>query len=448
MGDCVASTATDIARQVRSGAVAPAEPIDVALSTIAAHDPKVRAFVSVRAEQASAEALALARRPDLTVLPLAGVPVAVKDIIEVAGEPIRIGSLATSAQPSTADHPVVARLRAAGAIVVGLTALPELAAWATTDMPGTITRNPWNLDRTPGGSSGGAAAAVAAGMVPIAHGTDGMGSIRTPAAACGVFGLKPGRGVVPSGLGTHSWFGMTENGPLATTVEDAALMLSVLADRSELATIGESGSLRIAVANGMPARILRVDKHWAEALTRTASTLERAGHRTAGVTLPYLRALIPMFARWFAGVADDAAALDVGLLQPRTRRHVQIGKAVSRLRLIRQSQVDRLEERVRSFFGGYDVVLTPTLAQAPPQALPWSEQSWLSNMTANIRYAPYAPLWNVLGWPAASVPAGIHPESRTPLAVQIVAPPGGEATLLALAAQLEQLQSWTRTAPV
>lgn len=447
MGDRVASTAAGIARQVRSGTVAPAEPIDVALATIAAREPKVRAFVSVRAEQASAEALGLARRPDLTVLPLAGVPVAVKDIIAVAGEPVRMGSLATNAEPSTADHPVVARLRAAGAIVVGLTALPELAVWATTDTPGMITRNPWNLARTPGGSSGGAAAAVAAGMVPIAHGTDGMGSIRTPAAACGVFGLKPGRGVVPSGVGTHSWFGMTENGPLATTVEDAALMLSVLADRPELAAIGEAGPLRVAVANGIPARILRVDKHWAEGLTRTVCVLERAGHRTADVTMPYLRALIPMFARWFAGVADDAAALDFDLLQPRTRRHVQLGRTAGRLRLIRQSQVDRLEERVCLFFDGYDVMLTPTLAQAPPQALRWSEKSWLSNMGTNIRYAPYAPLWNVLGWPAASVPVGIHPDSGTPLAVQIVAPPGGEVTILALAAQLERLQSWTRTAP-
>ena len=250
MGDSPFTSAVVVAEQVRSGVSSPMEHVEAALAAIEEREPKIQAFVTVLAEQARADALALSRRPDLSTLPLAGVPVAIKDVIPVAGLPMREGSGATSAEPKVSDHPVVARLRAAGAVVVGLTTLPELAVWGTTDAPGHITRNPWNLSLTCGGSSGGAAAAVAAGMVPLAHGTDGLGSIRIPSANCGVFGIKPGRGVVPSELGATSWFGMAENGPIATTVDDAALMLSVLADRPELARIGASEPLRIDRARG------------------------------------------------------------------------------------------------------------------------------------------------------------------------------------------------------
>lgn len=196
MGDSPFTSAVVVAEQVRSGVSSPMEHVEVALAAIAEREPKIQAFAAVLGDQARAEALALSRRPDLATLPLAGVPVAIKDVIPVAGLPMREGSGATSAEPRAADHPVVARLRAAGAVVVGLTTLPELAVWGTTDAPGHITRNPWNPSRTCGGSSGGAAAAVAAGMVPLAHGTDGLGSIRIPSANCGVFGIKPGRGVV------------------------------------------------------------------------------------------------------------------------------------------------------------------------------------------------------------------------------------------------------------
>ncbi|MFD4181947.1 amidase [Rhodococcus sp. NPDC058514] len=439
-------TAAAIAAQVRSGALTPRDAVQSALTRIAERDPRLGAFVTVRAEQALAEADAVGARPDLATLPLAGVPIAIKDNVPVAGHPLGNGSKASPREPSTADHPVVARLRAAGAVVVGLTSVPELCLWGTTDTPDIVTRNPWNPGRTTGGSSGGSAAAVAAGMVPAAHGADGMGSIRIPAAGCGLVGLKPGLGVVPAELGSDSWFGMAENGPLATTVEDAALMLSVMADRPELAVVADPGPLRIAVATGSPLPLVRVDPHWRAGAEGSAAVLGGAGHHLATARLPYPANPLGILARWTAGAATDAAGLDPALLQPRTRRHAAVGRAMARF--VDPAQAQRVDAALRRFFVGFDVVITPTLARSPIEALRWSEKSWLSNIVANIRYAPFPSLWNLVGWPAASVPVGIHPESGTPLGVQIAAPPGGEALILSVAAQLEQLRPWTRVASV
>lgn len=437
-------TATSIAARVHSGALSPVAAVETALRRIEERDPRIGAFVRVMRDRALAEAHALAERPDLSDLPLAGVPVAIKDNVEVAGEPMRDGSAATDPAPSTHDHPTVARLRAAGAIPVGLTAVPELCVWGAVDSPGRITRNPWNPAFGPGGSSGGSAAAVADAMVPIALAADGMGSIRIPSAACGVFGIKPGRGLVPSELGAHSWFGMSENGPIASTVQDAALMLSVLSDRPDLAEVPTPSPLRIGVATNTPSPIVRLDDEWARGVADTAALLGRNGHRTVTAKMPYPPNMTAAFARWFAGTAADAADLDPALLQPRTRRHVAIGRAIERAGLVRESQVQRLEARIRRFFADHDVILTPSLAQPPLPAIAWSGRSWAANVVANVRYAPFSALWNVLGWPAASVPVGMHSGSGTPIAVQIVAPPGGESKILAVAAEIEHRQGWPR----
>ncbi|NLE79955.1 MAG: amidase [Rhodococcus sp.] len=438
------TTAVDIAREVKAGTLSPSVPAGRSLDTIAARDGEIRAFVTVR-EEARAEAEAVGARTDLADLPLAGVPIAIKDNLAVAGQPEREGSVATPSQPRTSDHAVVARLRAAGAVLVGVTAVPELCIFGTTDSPGSITRNPWNPRLTPGGSSGGSAAAVAAGMVPLAVGNDGMGSIRIPSAACGVFGIKPGRDVVPAQLGVDSWFGMSENGPIATTVADAALMLSVMADRPELATLQTPESMRVAVAAGSPTPLATVDSQWKSTTERVAALLSGAGHRTFAAKIPYPKNLLPLVARWTAGAAADAATLDPALLQPRTRRHVALGRRLGRI--VNPKQVSDLEAELWKFFENADVVITPSLAQPPIEAVAWSEKSWLSNIVSNVRYAPFSALWNMAGWPAASVPVGRHHGSGTPMAVQIAAPPGGEAKILALAAHIEQLENWTKVAP-
>src|SRR6476661_859928 len=359
-------TATAISAEVRAGTSTATEAVTAALARIADRDPMLRAFVVVRTHAALAESAAIDNRPNRHELRLAGVPVAIKDNVAVAGEPLRNGSTATSAKPAVDDHPVVARLRAAGAIVVGITAVPELCIWGSTDSPATITRNPWNTDRAPGGSSGGSAAAVAAGMVPIAHGADGMGSIRVPAASCGLFGIKPGHGIVPAELGPNSWFGVAENGPLATTVEDAALMLSVLADRPDLSRIEPRRDLRIAVAMGSPVAFWRTDPHWVRTTQEIAALLNDLGHSTAVCRLYY--PVAAPIARWLAGPAIDARGLDRRLLQRRTRTHVAVGGLALRGRLVDDNRVARAESRVRRQLEGFDAVLTPALAHPPPHA--------------------------------------------------------------------------------
>jgi amidase len=342
----------------------------------------------------------------------------------------------------------VRRLRAAGAIVVGITRVPELCIWATSDNAFGVARNPWDLTRTTGGSSGGSAAAVAAAMVPIAHGNDGLGSIRIPAACCGLVGLKPGFGVVPSGVGVHSWFGMAENGPLATTVTDAAVMFSVMAGR---AVPGEvlppDRPLRIAVSVKKPLPATPLDDEFREAAERVAALLSDSRHDVTNEDPPYpLRNTVPVLARWFAGPMIDAAQLQFDALESRTRRHVRMGQLVTRLGVLRQSDALWWRQHASQFFERHDVLITPSLAAPPIPADHWARRSWIANVASNTMYAPFAAPWNLAGFPAMVVPAGMH-NVGVPLSVQLVAGPGREELLLSVARQIEMLRPWTRNAP-
>jgi amidase len=446
--DGTGQTAIELAAAVAAGDRSPREVVAAHLARIAEVDPVIGAFRIVRDAAALAEADAVAAREDLAALPLAGVPVAIKDNVEVAGEPMRDGSPATPAHPRAADHETVRRLRRAGAVVVGITTCPELCLWGATDGMDGVTRNPWDLARTPGGSSGGSAAAVAAGMVPLALGNDGLGSIRIPAADCGLFGIKPGRGVVPSALGSSSWFGLSENGPLATTVADAARMLGVLSGRPALGEVAEPGRLRIGVALRSPLPTAPVAAAWRRAALDTADLLAANGHTVVDAELTYpTRAALALTARWVAGAAEDAEGLDPALLEPRTRRHVAIGGRVRRLGLVREADRHAWRARAAAAFSRFDVLLTPALAQEPIEAARWSDRPWFRNVDANIRYAPFASPWNLAGYPAAAVPVP-RADGTRPLSVQLVATDGGERRLLALAAQLEALRPWTRHAPL
>ena len=440
-------TATEIAAAVRAARLTARQATEDALTRIENADSRINAFQEVRTFTALREADAVDARPDRADLPLAGVPIAIKDNVAVTGEPMRDGSTGSDPTPQETDHEIVRRLRNAGAVVVALTRVPELCVYGTTDSAFGITRNPWDPDRTPGGSSGGSAAAVASGTVPIAHGNDGMGSIRIPSACCGLVGLKPGLGVVPSEIGNGSWFDMAENGPIATTVADAALMFSVLADRPDLAEVQPTAELRIAVAIGAPGGPSPIDKHWAAATRETADLLRSAGHQVSDVRPPYGQACMPSaMARWFAGTEMDARLLaDRSELRTAVRRHAAVGRLVMRLGLPRDKGRTRWQQRATRFFADYDVLLTPALAQPPIKATAWSQRGWLANVLANARYAPFAAPWNLAGWPAMVVPAGLDPRGL-PLAVQLVAPPGNEPRLLSVAAQLEQLRPWPRTA--
>ena len=440
-------TATEIVSAVRQGTLTARQATDRALARIERIDPQVGAYQVIRAEKARAEADAVDARPDREQLPLAGVPIAVKDNVRVTGEPMRTGSAGSDPAPQTSDHEIVRRLRDAGAVVVGITRVPELCVYGTTDSTYGTTRNPWNLELSPGGSSGGSAAAVASGTVPVAHGNDGMGSIRIPSACCGLVGIKPGLGVVPADLGNGSWFDMAENGPLATTVADAALVLSVMAGDPTLAAPAEPGSLRIALSTRVPG-FTPLDKAWKDAATSSADLLRAAGHTVATAHPSYdLRLTATEFGRWSAGTAMDVEQLaEPDRVEPRVRRHAKVGRVLKRLGLAGEGGRTAWRARAERLFADHDVLLTPMLAQAPRSSSRWSERGWTANIGSNAYYAPFAAPWNVAGWPAMSVPAGVSP-GGVPLAVQLVGRPGSEATLLGLAAQLEAARPWQRVAP-
>jgi len=441
-------TAVEIAAAVRAGTLTARAAAEAALDRIDASQPKFNAWQVIRREKALAEADAVDARADRGTLPLAGVPIAIKDNITVTGEPMREGTEASDPAPQTEDNELVRRLREAGAVVVGITRVPELCIWGATDSTFGISRNPWDPSRTPGGSSGGTAAAVSAGDVPIGHGNDGMGSIRIPSACCGVVGLKPGLGVVPTGLTSSAWNHMSENGPLATTVADAALMFSVLAGDPSYADVRDPGRLRIAYSVKGTSATTIVAKSWKNA-TRQVAELLKAEHDVVEKSPKYPASLMTTtaLALWTTGAAEEADLFtDPTKLERRNKRHVGIGRAMAKRGYPKDKPRAAWRSRAEEFFGDVDVLITPTLAQPPIKAKNWHATGWLPTLFANASYAPFAAPWNIAGWPAMNVPAGLDSDGR-PLGVQLVGRPGSEATLLGLAAQIERLQPWHRTAP-
>ncbi|MGW1060921.1 amidase [Micromonospora rubida] len=446
----VGATAKQIARGVRRGDVSATQVVADHLDHVARVDADLAAFRTVRGGEAITEAEKVDEQEELANLPLAGVPVAVKENTPVAGLPTWNGSAAVRSAVAEADHEVVRRLRGAGAVILGVTRMPELGLWALTDDGSAVTRNPWDSGRTPGGSSGGAAAAVAAGLVPMAHGNDGLGSIRIPAACCGLVGLKPGRGVVPCQLGADDWFGLTEHGMLTSTVADAAVGFQVLAGRPQEKLVPPH-RLRVGVSLRSPVRGISPDAPNRDAVAAAGRLLAAAGHDAVPADPVYPTRLgLQGLATWFAAAAADvrAAGLDRRDLQRRNRRHVALGEWAHRRGYVREADRIAWRERSIGFFADHsvDLLLTPALAGPPPEAAGWSGRSWSANMKASISYAPYAAPWNIAGLPAIVVPVGRRPDGL-PVAVQFVGPPGSELLLLGVAGQFELQAPWTRHAP-
>jgi amidase len=352
----------------------------------------------------------------------------------------------------------VRRLREAGFVVVGKTNTPEFGTTAFTESElNGATRNPWSLGRTPGGSSGGAAAALAAGLVPIAHGSDGGGSIRIPASCCGLVGLKPSRGRVSAAPFT-SFEGLSTPAPMARSVTDAAALLDVMAGyepgdpwwapppgRPFLEEVGTApGRLRIATTTEPPIDV-PVDPECRAALDAAAALLADLGHDVVERTPPWSE---PWLADTFIAVWQVGPALhpvdDLSLLTTLNRELVELastasaadfGRAAARLQL--------LARRVVSFWDDVDVVLTPTLAR-PPVPIGWQEEDVsgaVEQLLRNTEFTPFTAIANVAGLPAVSLPLHWTPDGL-PVGVQAIGPPAGEALLLRLAAQLEDARPW------
>ena len=444
-----------LARQaelIAVGELSSRELTEAYLRRIERLNPTLNAFRVVFAERALIEAdQADGRRRAGEARPLLGVPVAIKDDTDVAGEVTARGTNAYG-DPAREDAEVVRRLRAAGAVIVGKTNVPELMITPFTESPTFgATRNPWDLNRTPGGSSGGSAAAVAAGLVGGALGSDGGGSIRIPAGCCGLFGLKPQRDRVPMAPANGAWLGLSVYGALTRRVADTALFLDVAGDGAPLApaVARPPGALRIATSTLAPPPILASpDAEQRGALEATAELLRGLGHQVGPAEIPYGTTMPAFAVRHLRGIAAEAAAMPhPERLARRTKGFRRLGRAIPGAVLERALRDEAAHARaIASVFEHADVLMTPMFTKRPIPIGTYEGRGALWSFNGYGRWVPYTEAFNHTGQPAASVPAGFT-DDGFPLAVQLVGRPGDEATLVSLAAQIETERPWADRLP-
>ncbi|MEX2449175.1 MAG: amidase [Solirubrobacterales bacterium] len=452
------------AEMVRAGEVSPSELVSLSLERIARIDPRLNCFRVLFAERALLEAeQAEARLGAGEERPLLGVPVAVKDCVDVGGDVTTYGTDGFS-EPAAADAEIVRRLREAGAIVIGKTLLPELAICGFTESATWgVTRNPWDPQRTPGGSSGGSAAAVAAGLVPIALATDGAGSIRIPAACCGLVGLKPQRGRVSLAPDLEHWNGLSAYNCVSRTVADTALWLDVVSGGSAEpgapppperpfveAAAAPPGRLRIAWSTAAPraAAPPTVDEVARGAVAATAELLGGLGHQVDQRDPDWGGIGNNITPRYLRGAADDFARVPhPDRLERRTRGFARLGRLIPDALFERARRAERADAaRVNAIFDAHDVLITPVMGGTALPVRRWEGRGALQTVLGMSRFYPFCVPWNHLGNPAMALPAGFAADGM-PLSVQLVGRPGDEATLLSLAAQLEAERPWADKRP-
>jgi amidase len=467
--DLLFKSASELAHLVRSGELTSRELVETSLDRIEALESELNAFVHLDPDGAVAAAELVRPGDDR---PFAGVPIAIKDTAEVSGWPYTLGSDVFGGFVPGYDSFVVRRLREAGFVLVGKTSLPEFGILPVTE-PRRFgpTRNPWDTERTPGGSSGGAAAAVAAGMLPLAHGTDGGGSIRIPAACCGLVGLKPSRGRVSRGPDQGEDF-LVQDGVLTRTVAETAELLDVLAgyepgDASwapppaepfAAAASREPGRLRIGFTTDGAVEA-ELDPLCKRALRDAAKLLSSLGHEVQEVEAPWagqdlLRVFTMVFGTpiamgIFFGAKVTGREPSEELVEPlswtiwnRIRERTALDYMLAR------TQLSAVSRGIVALWSDFDVVMTPALAQRPVRIGDidaCSDDPW-EDFRRSGQFTPYTAVFNVTGQPAISLPL-FHGEDGLPLGVQIAGRPADEATLLSLAGQLEAVRPWAGRRP-
>jgi len=473
-------TALEQAQLIRAGSLSPVELADHYLERIDRHGERLGAFTTVTADLARKQAAdaeseaAAARREGRELPPLFGVPCPVKDLYNVAGVRTTFGSAAYAEHIAAADDNVVTRLRAAGAVFTGKTNTPEFGLPCYTENRiAPPARTPWDLARSSGGSSGGAAAAVAGGLAPIAHGSDGGGSVRIPASTTGLFGIKPSRGRISSGPVQHDVTGLSTSGPLARTVADAAALLDVMAGPmpgdAYAAPSLPPGETFLAAAGrdpGAPLRIgvltepllpgTEVHQDCREAVAEAAGLLGELGHRTEELDLGGM-AEDDSAARAFSTVWSVLAAAQPvpegseELLMPLTRHLRELGREIGAVEyhqaLYALRSLGELVALLVGPDGPYDVVLSPTLAQPPAPIGALRDDSDGAREFALISaFTPFTPLYNATGQPGVNVPLHWNAEGL-PIGVMLGARYGAEALLISLSAQLERARPWAGRRP-
>jgi amidase len=451
--------ALEHAARIRARDVSSVELVQLYLDRIERLDPLLNSYVTVDAEGA----LAAAREPREG--PFAGVPISIKDLTDTAGLRTTFSCKAFADRVPDADHSVVRRIRAAGFVVLGKTNTPEFGSIGMTESElNGDCRNPWDTTRTPGGSSGGAAAALAAGLCPVAHGSDGGGSIRIPASCCNLFGIKPSRGrVSPAPYGAGS-LGLSSSGPIARTVRDAAALLDVMSGYEAGDTYvappptrpfveeadSAPGRLRIAVTTEPPIPV-PVDPVCAAAAGVAAELLAELGHDVVEATPPWQTddASVHFTRVWQVGPAT-AGVDDLSLLEPLNRMLAEAARTTpspdATASILRLQQIAR---QVVAFWDDVDVVVSPTLALPPvPIGWTWADADGdpYRAFASQWLWTPFTAILNVTGQPAMSVPLH-HSDDGLPIGVQFVGKPFAEATLVRLAAQLEEARPWADRRP-
>ncbi|WP_084127212.1 amidase [Demequina sp. NBRC 110054] len=457
------ATAVETRDAIAGGETTARAVVERALARIAALDGRLNAFAHVLADEALAEADArdAAQAAGEALGPLHGVPVAIKDENDVAGLPTAYGGAAFST-PAAADAEVVRRLREAGAVIVGKTRMPEFGIWPFTETEvNGITRNPWNLERSTAGSSGGTAAAVASGMVPVAIGGDGGGSIRLPSSWCGLVGLKPQRGRVSAAPNPDLWRSLGVIGPLTRTVADSALVYDAIHgatatdrfaaeawDTTLTAALDDVRPLRIVVSTSNPGGGPRPDVETAAALARTAQLLREAGHDVVERDVRYPQVTLPFLVQFFGGVTDEARRAEhPERLESRTRALVRLGAPLRGLGAWAERKAEALATEFEAgFFSENDVLITPTTPTTAQLAGRLTGAGALKGLARANPVSSFTAPWNVLGNPAIAVPVGLDRQGL-PLSVQVIAPANGEPAAIAVAAQVEAAAGFVGARP-
>jgi amidase len=436
--------------------VTPVELTELYLGRIEELDPRLNSYVTVDAERA----LAAARAPQAG--PFSGVPVAVKDLHETAGMRTTYSCRAFADYVPDFDAAVVRRLREAGFVLLGKTNTPEFGTIAITESElNGACRNPWDTSRTPGGSSGGAAAALAAGLCPVAQGSDAGSSIRNPASCCGLVGLKPSRGRISSAPYGGGMIGLGTSGALTRTVRDTAALLDVLAGYEPgdpwwapppaQPFVEEPGTppgrLRVAVAVDPPVEV-PVDPACAAVARAAGRLLEELGHDVVEAGPPWSsERLLPDFLRVWASLTGLWSSVR-DRVEPINRALMEDADATTATELALAAVGLQVHaRRVVAFWDDVDIVVTPTLA-LPPVPIGWAfegEDDPRAQFARLILFTPFTPIVNVTGQPAISLPLG--EADGLPVGVQLIGPPAGEALLLRVAAQLEEAQPWADRRP-
>lgn len=474
--------ATAQAELIRSGEASPLELIDAAVNRIEKLNPELNAVIHPLFDKARAAAGA-----DLPDGPFRGVPMVIKDLDGTsAGDPLHLGNKAMKAAGYVADHDsyLIAAFRDAGFITVGKTNTPELGLMPTTEPEAYgPTHNPWNTAHGSGGSSGGSAAAVASGMVPVGHAGDGGGSIRIPASACGLFGLKPSRGRISLGpdLG-EAWAGLVARHVLTRSVRDSAAVLDAVSGpypgdpysaappaRPFLSEVGaEPGSLRIGLRTTSPAAMAETDTECVAAAEDAARLLESLGHHVEPTSpealnetelLDFFLVVLTTHVVWDVEGIAKMVGREVGPddFEPLTWAYNEMGKGHTAVRYLEAiTAAHSWTRRVASWWApkdkggqGFDLLLTPTMAEPPPELgdLVGTKDDPFRGMARATPFAAYAAPFNITGQPAMSVPLYWEASRNLPIGSQLVADHGREDVLLRVAAQLEAARPWSDRRP-